>query len=389
MRRYRRGRRLGRNRGRHINVTLVFQEGGENVTDEVKEKGEEIVNEGKNATRDVMTIEFPGRKRIRGFEPDNRGGSGGGSGSGSGGSGGSGGGTSNRMEDRGGSGGSGGSGGGGGTQNRGGSGGGSSNEGGQGPQNRGGSGGGGNSGGSGGSGGGTSNRGGNSGGGTRSEGGEYSPDDRRGGGRGRGTRSNYDGWGEEEQGEDEWAQDRRGVKGSGRSRNEGDGQEIMHMEREEEEGEEEKKKKKEFHNYLSEKEAYKIVENFENEDGSYGPQWDVKEFAKLLKEVDGEKEKKPYYNKWALWVATNMIFSDHAESIAEDLDIELEELDREPEDMEDMFYSCYRKAIEKLEDDDRPHFIRPYFHLDKEEGKEGMKEDREAKKHKQKQEEEW
>ena len=67
----------------------------------------------------------------------------------------------------------------------------------------------------------------------------------------------------------------------------------------------------------------------------------------------------PYYNCYALWVMANMLYSDHAQSVAEDMGY------KTPAEVlnEKMALSMYKKAVEKLKDVDRPHFVRQYFHV--------------------------
>ena len=75
--------------------------------------------------------------------------------------------------------------------------------------------------------------------------------------------------------------------------------------------------------------------------------------------MGGVIEEKPFYNKYALAAVMNMIYSDHADSIAMDMG------GKKASDIpnEKMAMSCYRKAVEKLKDADRPRFVRWYFHL--------------------------
>lgn len=65
---------------------------------------------------------------------------------------------------------------------------------------------------------------------------------------------------------------------------------------------------------------------------------------------------KPYYN----WATANMIYFDHAVSIAEDMGYSNHAY--VPSDK--MLLSAYRKAIEKLKDVDRPCFVQQYFGLE-------------------------
>lgn len=114
-----------------------------------------------------------------------------------------------------------------------------------------------------------------------------------------------------------------------------------------------------YHNYLSEEEAGEIAMSLVNQNGSEGAHWPREDFARMLNRLGAPMEEEPYYNKCALWVAANMVYSDHANSIAEDMGFNT------PGNVppERMAKSCYKKAVEILKDVDRPHFIRWYFHL--------------------------
>lgn len=68
-------------------------------------------------------------------------------------------------------------------------------------------------------------------------------------------------------------------------------------------------------------------------------------------------EEKPSYNGLALLVAANMIYSDHAKSIAEDMGYKT--VQETPN--EKMALSCYKKAVELLKDPDKGFDIRRYF----------------------------
>ena len=112
-----------------------------------------------------------------------------------------------------------------------------------------------------------------------------------------------------------------------------------------------------WHNYLSDKEALNIGRTIENQDGSKGFHWDYNVFTNAVKQLGGIIEEKPYYNSYALWATANMIYSDHARSIAEDMGYE------NPMSVpnEKMALSCYKKALEKLKDVDNEDFVRDYF----------------------------
>ena len=113
-----------------------------------------------------------------------------------------------------------------------------------------------------------------------------------------------------------------------------------------------------YHNYLSEEEAQHIVDSLVSQNGDIGAHWDRRTFEQVVTRLGGKVEEMPYYNKCALWVVANMIYSDHANSIAEDMGYPMGGAPSEK-----MARSCYRKAVEKLTDPDRPRFVRAYFDL--------------------------
>lgn len=115
-----------------------------------------------------------------------------------------------------------------------------------------------------------------------------------------------------------------------------------------------------YHNYLSEEEAEHIVDGFVSQNGDIGPHWDRRTFEQAVSRLGGKLDDMPHYNSCALWVTANMIYSDHAKSIAEDMGLPTEM----SVPVERMAKSCYRKAVEKLTDPDRPRFVRAYFDLE-------------------------
>lgn len=112
-----------------------------------------------------------------------------------------------------------------------------------------------------------------------------------------------------------------------------------------------------WNNYLSEKEAMNIGKRITNQDGTKGFHWNHEVFTKAVESLGGKVEDKPYYNSYALCVAANSCYADHAISIAMDMGYDLPS--KVPN--EKMAMSCYRKAVEKLKDVDNPSYIRSYF----------------------------
>lgn len=108
-----------------------------------------------------------------------------------------------------------------------------------------------------------------------------------------------------------------------------------------------------FNNYMCESEALDVVEKMQNADGTVGPKWDSDTLFSKVTELGGEIEHLPKYNKWALYVAMNMISSDHSAFLQK----------YSNGDADSYALMCYELAVSKLTDKDRPRWIREYFHL--------------------------
>lgn len=113
----------------------------------------------------------------------------------------------------------------------------------------------------------------------------------------------------------------------------------------------------EWDNYLSQNEAMNIGKRIVNQDGTKGFHWSHDVFTKAVESLGGVVEEKPYYNSYSLCVTGNMIYSDHALSIAMDMGY------KDPKEVpnEKMALSCYRKAVEQLKDIDGGFHVRKYF----------------------------
>ena len=110
-------------------------------------------------------------------------------------------------------------------------------------------------------------------------------------------------------------------------------------------------------NYLSKSEAETIVSNLINQDRTKGAKWSFETFNNAVESLGGEMSDEPFYNCYALWATANMLYSDHAQSVAEDLGYKtIAEVPNEK-----MALSMYKKAVEKLRDADKPRFVRWYF----------------------------
>lgn len=107
----------------------------------------------------------------------------------------------------------------------------------------------------------------------------------------------------------------------------------------------------EWDNYLTKKEAMSIVGEMNPSGG-----WDCTEWEKMMDDMDLRKEDKPYYNKWALYVTMNMIYSDSAKSIAVIAGKTLDDIPNE-----ELFAAVHMLALDKLEDKDGMFDVRTYF----------------------------
>lgn len=106
-----------------------------------------------------------------------------------------------------------------------------------------------------------------------------------------------------------------------------------------------------WNNYLSKGEAEAIASKLINQDGTRGAHWSYETFKAALESLGVSMSDEPYYNCWALWVTANMLYSDHHKSASEFV----------PKEMMPKYF--YMQAVEKLEDMDRPNFVRPYFRV--------------------------
>ena len=97
-------------------------------------------------------------------------------------------------------------------------------------------------------------------------------------------------------------------------------------------------------NYLTPKEAEKIVEGM-------NPQapWNRDQWRAAMKEHGYELDKEPYYNRCALWVTMNMKMSDSGETLAKYIA------------GDKLFEAVYHLAVDSLTDKDGRFSVRKYF----------------------------
>jgi hypothetical protein len=109
----------------------------------------------------------------------------------------------------------------------------------------------------------------------------------------------------------------------------------------------------EYKNYATEKEAKKVVDHFDNWDGSRGAKWgNIDIMTEEVRKAGGMIEVKGFYNKWMMYILINNIYSDYGGVISKLVD------------NSGVPKVCYMMAIAKLEDRDRKMSMRKYFCLE-------------------------
>lgn len=102
--------------------------------------------------------------------------------------------------------------------------------------------------------------------------------------------------------------------------------------------------------YLTPKEAEKIVAGMDPK----GP-WSREQWKAAMESFGLPIEEMPAYNRCALWVEMNKIYSDFGEEIASLLGKPLSPSDK------DIISACYKMALKNLKDKDGMYDIRKYF----------------------------
>lgn len=107
-----------------------------------------------------------------------------------------------------------------------------------------------------------------------------------------------------------------------------------------------------WHQYLTEGEAEAVCVNMEPE-----CHWQFDVWEKTLIQLSLETERKPYFNKYALWVTMNYIYSKHSETIAEKI-LETKLDDASAEQMVSVVHAL---ALDSLLDKNGLFNVRKYF----------------------------
>ena len=108
-----------------------------------------------------------------------------------------------------------------------------------------------------------------------------------------------------------------------------------------------------YKNYMTEREAKKVVEGFVSFDGSRGQKWSMDAIADELRKVGGVLEEKHHYNKWTLYTLMNSEYADYG-GVLQKLGVP----------SSDMPKAIYYMALAKLDDKDAKESIREYFGLE-------------------------
>ena len=108
-----------------------------------------------------------------------------------------------------------------------------------------------------------------------------------------------------------------------------------------------------YNNFLTETEAQRILSEFLNEDGSHGAIWGAKDFFAKAESIGYALDNAPFYNKWALYVTASHIVSDNMSAISK----------WTQKDVTKYVECACDFAIGKLQDRDKPKWIRCYYGL--------------------------
>lgn len=103
--------------------------------------------------------------------------------------------------------------------------------------------------------------------------------------------------------------------------------------------------------YLSEKEARKIVDGFENYDGSRGARWQPSVMFGAIESLGGRKEEKGRYNCWAMYAVMNMMSSDYGGAISSFVQ------------GDSYAKMCYMEAVAWFNDREKRNHVRRHFGL--------------------------
>ena len=108
-----------------------------------------------------------------------------------------------------------------------------------------------------------------------------------------------------------------------------------------------------YHNFMTEKEAKKVVDGFIAFDGSRGQKWSMDAISEELRKVGGIPEERHHYNKWMLYTVMNSEYADYG-GVLQKLGVS----------SQDMPKAIYYMALAKIDDKDRKMSLREYYGLE-------------------------
>lgn len=108
-----------------------------------------------------------------------------------------------------------------------------------------------------------------------------------------------------------------------------------------------------YGNFMTEKEAKKVVDGFVAFDGSRGQKWSMDAISDELRKVGGMPEERHHYNKWMLYVVMNSEYADYG-GVLTKLGVS----------SQDMPKAIYYMALAKIDDKDAHETLREYYGLE-------------------------
>jgi hypothetical protein len=108
-----------------------------------------------------------------------------------------------------------------------------------------------------------------------------------------------------------------------------------------------------YHNFMTEKEAKKVVDGFVAFDGSRGQKWSMDAISEELRKVGGIPEERHHYNKWMLYTVMNSEYADYG-GVLQKLGVS----------SQDMPKAIYYMALAKIDDKDAHESLREYYGLE-------------------------
>ena len=108
-----------------------------------------------------------------------------------------------------------------------------------------------------------------------------------------------------------------------------------------------------YGNFMTEKEAKKVVDGFVAFDGSRGQKWSMDAISDELRKVGGILEEKHHYNKWMLYTLMNSEYADYG-GVLTKLGVSSQDLPK----------AIYYMALAKIDDKDAHETLRKYFGLE-------------------------